>query len=220
VQSLHFLWLGGLFLSSKLPTPEALRIRAIRFALIVCAVFVGAVWLAWSSNQKTSETDLTAVANSFLPTTPTKPFRDPQAKPLAEPLLTAEHAPLASETTSTLGATTSRPFDAPTVEEYRADVLRDPHGTPPSLVRFAAAFALMEKEAKSSLKLRKALAEDLARCTINSKLQLASSARSFCLLRLGVLAKSEPEHFEKTFQYTLSLTPDVLALRSSTRGLQ
>lgn len=116
---------------------------------------------------------------------------------------------------------TALPFDAPSLDAYRNDVRAFPHGTPPTLLAFAARLESRFTEAlqAQSPEPRAALADDLARCTTDTARTLPFAVRSYCLLRFEDFVAKAPEHAD-SYQAALASTPDRFALRTPHRGLK
>ncbi len=152
---------------------------------------------------------LSSTAGEFGALEPDKPLVSPDKKRDADTSMDSAHA-----------QRSPLPFNAPDAATYRAEVERNPHETPPSLLRFAAEVAQRQAEVQRTPHLRGTLFDDLGRCALDAQRQLPSSARSFCLLQLRQLASRHPAQFAEPLRDLLSQTPDAVALGAPLRGLQ
>ena len=118
------------------------------------------------------------------------------------------------------GTGKSTPFHAPNLETYRNEVRTFPHGTPPSLIAFAATLERSFSESVNSphSAVRDAFFNELARCASDDRREIPFSARSYCLLRLNAFVAASPPHSE-LLAAVLKSIPDVESLRSPHRGL-
>ncbi len=114
------------------------------------------------------------------------------------------------------------PFGAPRLETYRAEAAQDPHGTPPSLLRFAERVAERQVQAMEDPFLRRPFFDELGRCARDSGNSLPPSVRAFCLARMETFAAKFPSPFrteyEREYAPLFQTLPGNLAVKPKTRG--
>lgn len=98
----------------------------------------------------------------------------------------------------------------PDRQEVKADVEKDPHSTPDSIVKFAKTMGPLMDKAYLSGDDAKVLINELHDCAVDNS--VAQTARALCVSNADKLGKAHPQIKEKAAEIRASVSPDVKKL--------